>query len=263
MRLSLPLQAALLIVLLAGSVATGASARPVPPVSVREMRSLVDHYRAVTWTYQRAAHRRRTPTAYVERRSSRRDYLQWSIDTWMRRAELARRTALARIERRIAVHLPAAPHLHARLARRVTYNRRLALSLRRIYPGTVPQSFARASGRSGRETLRLWQKRSALAAVAVAGHVLAAPAVPDWLSEAFRCIHRYEGTWTSNTGNGYYGGLQMDVAFQARYGGEFLDRWGTADNWPVWAQIQAATAAYRSGRGFSPWPNTAGVCGLL
>jgi hypothetical protein len=55
----------------------------------------------------------------------------------------------------------------------------------------------------------------------------------------------------------------MDVAFQARYGGEFLDRWGTADNWPVWAQIQAATAAYRSGRGFSPWPNTAGVCGLL
>jgi hypothetical protein len=77
------------------------------------------------------------------------------------------------------------------------------------------------------------------------------------------CIHRFEGSWTSNTGNGYYGGLQFDQAFQRLYGPEFVVRFGTADNWPVWAQLQAAVRAYQSGRGFTPWPNTARVCGLL
>jgi hypothetical protein len=90
-----------------------------------------------------------------------------------------------------------------------------------------------------------------------------APAVPAWLSSAFACIHRYEGAWNANTGNGYYGGLQMDIPFQSRYGSDFLRRWGTADQWPVWAQIQAAVRAYQSGRGFGPWPNTARACGLL
>lgn len=87
--------------------------------------------------------------------------------------------------------------------------------------------------------------------------------VPGWLHGAFACIHRYEGSWTSNTGNGYYGGLQMDLAFQSRYGADYLARWGTADNWPVWAQQKAAARAYVSGRGFYPWPNTARACGLI
>ena len=77
------------------------------------------------------------------------------------------------------------------------------------------------------------------------------------------CIHHYEGAWNSNTGNGYYGGLQMDLTFQSLYGAEFLNRWGTADNWPVWAQLQSAVRAYQSGRGFGPWPNTARACGLI
>ena len=87
--------------------------------------------------------------------------------------------------------------------------------------------------------------------------------VPDWLHDAFVCIHGYEGPWDARTGNGYYGGLQMDVPFQSLYGGDFLGRWGTADNWPVWAQITTAVRAYQSGRGFFPWPNTARACGLL
>jgi hypothetical protein len=87
--------------------------------------------------------------------------------------------------------------------------------------------------------------------------------IPASLHDAFACIHRYEGAWTSNTGNGYYGGLQMDLSFQASYGGEYLRRWGTADNWPVWAQVKAAAIAYQSGRGFYPWPNTARACGLI
>src|SRR4051794_32726231 len=39
----------------------------------------------------------------------------------------------------------------------------------------------------------------------------------SWLVGAFNCIHRYEGAWNSNTGNGYYGGLQMDYTFQSQY----------------------------------------------
>ena len=263
MRFTLPLLALLLTLAVAGAAYARPTVRPDQPVPVRALRSVVDHYRAVTWTYQRAAHVSRTPTKHLERHTSNRVYLQWAINTWMNRAEVARRVALVRIERKLSVHLPRGPRLHARLARRVSYNRSLALRLRRIYPGTVTRSFASASGRTRSETLRLWQKRSAVAAVGVAEHGVARPPVADWLNNAFTCIHRYEGAWDSNTGNGYFGGLQMDVAFQSLYGAEFLRRWGTADNWPVWAQVGAAARAYQSGRGFSPWPNTARSCGLL
>jgi Transglycosylase-like domain len=81
------------------------------------------------------------------------------------------------------------------------------------------------------------------------------------LYEKWRCIHEHEGAWDANTGNGYYGGLQMDMSFQRAYGPEFMDRWGTADRWPVWAQITAAERAYVT-RGFGPWPNTSRMCGL-
>ena len=87
--------------------------------------------------------------------------------------------------------------------------------------------------------------------------------IAAWLNDAFLCIHHYEGAWTSNTGNGYYGGLQMDQRFMQRYGSDFVGRWGTADNWPTWAQLEAAARAHDSGRGFTPWPNTARSCGLL
>ncbi|HXH87243.1 MAG TPA: hypothetical protein VNI55_01370, partial [Gaiellaceae bacterium] len=36
------------------------------------------------------------------------------------------------------------------------------------------------------------------------------PLGPSWLVNGFLCIHRYEGAWNANTGNGYFGGLQMD-----------------------------------------------------
>jgi hypothetical protein len=77
------------------------------------------------------------------------------------------------------------------------------------------------------------------------------------------CIHRYEGGWTSNTGNGYYGGLQMDLGFQRTYGGGLLSRKGTANRWTPLEQMWAAERAHESGRGFYPWPNTARYCGLI
>lgn len=89
------------------------------------------------------------------------------------------------------------------------------------------------------------------------------PSIEPWLARAFECIHEHEGTWNANTGNGYHGGLQMDAVFQYTYGPEYVRQWGGAENWPIWAQLDAASKAYHSGRGFGPWPNTARACGLL
>jgi hypothetical protein len=79
---------------------------------------------------------------------------------------------------------------------------------------------------------------------------------------AWRCIHRFEGAWR-DSGGPYYGGLQMDLVFQRRYGGYLLRRKGTADHWTPLEQMWVAERALRTGRGFYPWPNTARACGLL
>jgi hypothetical protein len=84
------------------------------------------------------------------------------------------------------------------------------------------------------------------------------PRLRDWL-----CIHRGEGAWNSNTGNGYYGGMQMDRQFQRTYGPELYRRKGTANNWTPLEQIWVSERAYSSGRGFYPWPTTARRCGLI
>jgi Transglycosylase-like domain len=80
---------------------------------------------------------------------------------------------------------------------------------------------------------------------------------------AWMCIHRHEGPWNANTGNGYYGGLQMDMAFQRAHGADLLRAKGPAHRWTPIEQIWVAERAYRSGLGFRPWPNTARYCGLL
>jgi hypothetical protein len=83
-----------------------------------------------------------------------------------------------------------------------------------------------------------------------------------WLVRAFGCIHRHEGAWNDPRAP-YWGGLQMDLAFQQHYGREYLRAFGTADRWPPALQIAVAIKAYLSGRGFAPWPNTARLCGLI
>jgi hypothetical protein len=90
-------------------------------------------------------------------------------------------------------------------------------------------------------------------------------AAPDYnsLVRGFTCIHQHEGAWNANTGNGYFGGLQMDWGFMKSYGAEYLRKWGTANNWPPSIQIAVAIRAHLSGRGWYPWPNTARYCGLL
>jgi hypothetical protein len=104
----------------------------------------------------------------------------------------------------------------------------------------------------------LWRKRAAAA--------LRQAQNPPRRS-AWMCIHRHERHpaqgWATRTGNGYYGGLQMDLTFQRMYGRELLRRKGTANNWKPYEQMWVAERAYRSGRGFYPWPNTARYCGLI
>ncbi len=82
----------------------GSACARIEPARVAVLRSLVDHYRSVTWTYERAAHVKRTPSSLIDRRSSDRGYLQWSIDTWTRRAYRAERQAIAALRAAVRRH---------------------------------------------------------------------------------------------------------------------------------------------------------------
>ena len=122
-------------------------------------------------------------------------------------------------------------------------------------PTTPAQPVSRvASGSYQRWVLRLWRRRAA--------QLWRRATHPPHLRQ-FLCIHRFEGAWSSATGNGYFGGLQMDLSFQHRYAAGLLRSKGTADHWTPLEQIWAAERAHRSGLGFTPWPNTARVCGLF
>ena len=112
----------------------------------------------------------RTPSSFIDRRTQRPQLSsRWTIDRWTRRAYLARRRALVRIRSTARrARCPQAPAA-ARAARRRAFATAAGSrsALRRIYPGHVPPRFARARRRPARPTLRLWQLRSAAAALAV------------------------------------------------------------------------------------------------
>jgi hypothetical protein len=79
---------------------------------------------------------------------------------------------------------------------------------------------------------------------------------------AWQCIHRYEGSWW-DSGDPYWGGLQMGRGFMGTYAPNVLLRRGWANRWSPLEQMWVAEHAYSRGRGFYPWPNTARACGLL
>lgn len=102
------------------------------------------------------------------------------------------------------------------------------------------------------------------------GHALVVDVLPPIRNRAaWDCIHPREGSWT-DTGDPYWGGLQMDRSFMAAYGPDFLREHrgqgaggeGLADSWTPREQMIAADRAVAS-RGFSPWPQTARACGVL
>ncbi len=71
------------------------------------------------------------------------------------------------------------------------------------------------------------------------------------------CIHRREGAWNANTGNGFYGGLQMTYGWDGLVGNAALLS-------PT-EQMRAAETGYRrSGYSVSwlegQWPHTSPPC---
>jgi len=101
-----------------------------------------------------------------------------------------------------------------------------------------------------------------LAALVLSASALAAPNHRPPHYAQWLCIHKGEGAWNSNTGNGYYGGLQMDRGFQKTYGYRLYVTKGTADKWTPLEQMYVAERAWAT-RGFWPWPTTARACGLI
>lgn len=85
------------------------------------------------------------------------------------------------------------------------------------------------------------------------------PYTYGWLLDAL-CVHRGEGSWTDPDAP-YWGGLQMDMSFQASYGPEWLSTLGTADHWEPYKQLIAGYRAWLT-RGWCPWPVTSVNCGL-
>ncbi len=165
--------------------------------------------------------------------------------------------ASAREEMRAAPASPAAPAWAARVVLgRIAQHREETWRWQRVM-GAPLHRYAGSAERSPslayrRWVLRLWQRRAEQAR----SRAQRPPHLQAWL-----CIHRREGAW-DDPHPPYYGGLQMDMAFQRAYGGELLRRKGTADRWSPWEQMWVAERAFRR-RGFRPWPNTARACGLL
>jgi Transglycosylase-like domain len=154
--------------------------------------------------------------------------------------------------------LPHRPHLT--LAQKVAYFSRSVRHERQVVAWLSSRQAPRTLER--RSELRWFRQALAWHTRLLARYrAKLAPVYTDL--EAWLCIHRGEGAWTSNTGNGFYGGLQMDLGFQETYGPELLRAKGTADRWTPAEQIMVARRARDSGRGYGPWPNTARVCGLL
>jgi hypothetical protein len=118
---------------------------------------------------------------------------------------------------------------------------------------TAGRTLAELSVPDIQSAVELWRRRAAAAETQAQNP----PHLREWL-----CIHRYEGSWTDPRPP-YFGGLQMDLAFQRLYGGFLLRAKGTADHWTPLEQIWVAERAHSAGRGFYPWPNTARFCGLI
>jgi hypothetical protein len=149
---------------------------------------------------------------------------------------------------------PQTRRLRARALHYRAVARRWRALMRKPMPriGPAPTTFESLLERR-RWRARTWRAKAR--AARWAGH--RPPHVRAW-----RCIHRYEGSWRDPNAP-YYGGLQMDLTFQRQYGPRLLRRKGTADHWTRFEQMWVAERAHRAGRGFYPWPLTARRCGLI
>lgn len=114
---------------------------------------------------------------------------------------------------------------------------------------------ARSRARVRRD--HLWLRRFALSKVTEARRRLAPPRPAVGHLAMWECIHAGEGAWNAQTGNGYYGGLQMTYGWMGLVGNAALLS-------PA-AQMAAAEAGWRANDYslawlFGQWPNTAPPC---
>jgi hypothetical protein len=176
---------------------------------------------------------------------------------------IRREVRAPRDERARPPRAPRARGLAHRIGRQYTRAANLTVALGMSRPG--PLVLGRGAGARKRQPAH-WS--------AVAGWLTARSEVPKPAERPLSrriphfgeltCIagHESRGDWDADTGNGYYGGLQMDRGFQQTYAPRLYRAKGTADNWTRAEQMRAAERAIAT-RGFSPWPNTAAMCGLL
>jgi hypothetical protein len=177
----------------------------------------------------------------------------------------------------LAATIPAAAAAEPTNARALTYGERVSKKIATHIRGThlcqrrmdrprtkVRLLFTRQSLDRRRYVLRVWIDRHDDYCDALRRHRRQRgslghgrpPHYAQWL-----CIHRHEGSWT-DSGDPYWGGLQMDRAFMRAYAPAHLLRRGWADTWTPLEQMWVAERAHRT-RGFYPWPNTARFCGLI
>ena len=199
----------------------------------------IEHYRKVTWHWQQVMGVPRTDTNRTAQRSPDRAYRRWVLRLWKHRAHRVQAKASRWLVVQAHAYQKTVAHWQHVMGIRATPTRHTAS--------------ASPSLRYRAWVYRLWKQRAA---------VILKKAEHPPHEAAWRCIHRYEGSWT-DTGRPYYGGLQMDLSFQRHYGAYLLRAKGTADNWTPLEQMWVAAKALRSGRGFYPWPNTARMCGLI
>jgi hypothetical protein len=214
----------------AAAVSSRADAARLTPNA--ELTVEIGHYQHVTWHWQQLMGLRRTPSSFSPLRSPDPAYRQWVLRLWQHRADRLQRTAERWMTARIRLYQAEVDHWNHVMG---------ATPVRLVASGSRELAYVR------------WR--------ALDRRVLRQAANPPYASQ-WECIHRYEGSWTDGSAP-YYGGLQMDLGFQSHYGGYLLRVKGTADHWTPQEQMWVAARAHRSGRGFSPWPNTARACGLL
>lgn len=201
--------------------------------ALRNTNRKIVEYRSSTWHWQKIMGRRTTRSNYNTETARSVPYGKWVMRLWKHRSHRLHQSALRWMTDRIQGYKQTVRH----------WNIVMGVSSKR--------TLASASNKETR--FKQWRK-IARSTLHQARNV---PRESSW-----ECIHHYEGSW-QDRGAPYYGGLQMDITFQRHYGGYLLATKGTADNWTPLEQMWVAEKAYRSGRGFHPWPNTARYCGLL
>ena len=89
-----------------------------------------------------------------------------------------------------------------------------------------------------------------------------ARAHPDWYRAAL-CIHRHEGAWNANTGNGYYGGMQFLATTWKSVGGVVRPDFATPREqlYRAWLVYRRDGSHWWIGDG-GEWGDSARACGL-